>query len=150
MGGNGWLDVDSILRPGETRTAVGGNDLQLFVPAPAAWINANDRMHWRPKARLTKAWRMAAHIHARVNGLPQGMCRVQVTAYVMKPTARAYDAHNLMPTAKAVMDGLVDYGLIPDDTNAHLVGPDIREGGKGAPGLRIVIETLLPVVAETS
>jgi len=124
--------------------------LELFIPAPADWINANDRLHWRPKAKLTKAWRMAGHIHARVNVLPRGLGRVRITVHVVKPTARAYDAHNLMPTAKAVMDGFVDYGLIPDDTNKHLVGPDIREGGKGVPGLRIVIETLAPVVAETS
>jgi hypothetical protein len=116
--------------------------LELFIALPADWINANDRLHWRAKAKLTKAWRMAAHIHARVHGLPRGLGRIQVTMFVRKPTARAYDAHNLMPTAKAVMDGLVDYGLIPDDTNAYLVGPDIREGGKGAAGLRIVIETL--------
>lgn len=123
----------------------------MFIPLAADWINANDRLHWRPKARLTKAWRRAGHIHARVNGLPRGLHRIRVTVHVVKATARAYDAHNLMPTAKAVVDGFVDYGLVPDDTNAHLIGPDIREGGKGKPGLRIVVETLAPpVVAETS
>ena len=31
-----------------------------------------------------------------------------------------------MPTAKAVVDGLVDAGVLPDDDAKHLLGPDLR------------------------
>ena len=31
-----------------------------------------------------------------------------------------------MPALKALVDGLVDAGLLPDDSTAHLQGPDTR------------------------
>lgn len=112
----------------------------LVVPAPADFINLNQRLHWAPKARLTRAWRHATHIRARQAKLPKGLERVHITANVIKPSGRAYDVHNLLPTAKAAIDGLVDYGLIPDDTNTHLTGPDMRaRGGKGPAALVITI-----------
>lgn len=116
--------------------------LTLTIPTPADWINLNQRHHWAKKAKLTKAWRNAAHLHARSVGLPQGLGKVRVVATIHKATNRQYDAHNLIPTVKAVIDGLVDYGLIPDDTNTHLVGPDMRAGAKGAPRLEITIEEM--------
>ena len=36
------------------------------------------------------------------------------------------DLHNYMPTLKALVDGLVDAGLLPDDDARHLQGPDMR------------------------
>jgi hypothetical protein len=98
-------------------------------------------MHWRPKADLTKAWRGAAARHAKWSKAPKDLDHAHIMVEVVKATKQAYDAHNLMPTAKAVIDGLVDYGLIPDDTNAHLAGPDLRPGGKGEPALIITITT---------
>lgn len=103
------------------------------------FINLNQRMHWAQKAKLTKAWRTMADLQATVDGLPKGLDRVHIVAHITKPTARQYDVHNLMPTLKACVDGLVDYGLIPDDTNAHLIGPDLRQGGKGERGVTITI-----------
>lgn len=48
-----------------------------------------------------------------------------------KTNNRSYDAGNLAPTAKAIVDGLVtDYGLLPDDSNEHVIGPDMRPGEK--------------------
>lgn len=111
----------------------------ITVPAPCLLINLNSRMHWAQKAKLTKAWRTAAHVAARNADLPKGLDRIHILAHVIKPTNRAYDVHNLMPTLKAAIDGLADYGLIPDDTNAHLTGPDLRQGGKGELGVIITI-----------
>jgi hypothetical protein len=76
---------------------------------------------------------------AQVAKLPKNLDRVHIVAHIIKPTSRQYDVHNLMPTLKACVDGLVDYGLIPDDTNAHLTGPDLRQGGKGELGVIITI-----------
>jgi hypothetical protein len=76
---------------------------------------------------------------AQVAKLPKNLDRVHIVAHIIKPTARQYDVHNLMPTLKACVDGLVDYGLIPDDTNDHLTGPDLRQGGKGELGVIITI-----------
>lgn len=111
----------------------------ITVPAAVQFLNLNQRMHWAPKADLTKKWRNTAHIAATTAKLPKGLERVHITAHIIKPTARQYDVHNLMPTLKACVDGLVDYGLILDDTNNHLIGPDLRQGGKGPAAIILTI-----------
>jgi hypothetical protein len=111
----------------------------ITIPASIKWLNANQRMHWAPKAELTRAWRRNALLGAHLAELPKGLDRVHIVAHITKPTARQYDVHNLMPTLKACVDGLVDYGLIPDDTNNHLIGPDLRQGGKGPAAVIITI-----------
>ena len=111
----------------------------ITIPADLDWLNLNQRSHWAAKAKLTKAWRQAARMVAIFANLPKGLERVHIVAHITKPTARQYDVHNLMPTLKACVDGLVDYGLIPDDTNAHLIGPDLRQGGKGPAAVIITI-----------
>ena len=115
--------------------------LTLTIPAPAPFINLNQRMHWAPKAELTRKWRHAAHVAAHNAGLPTGLKRVRIVAHIHKTTNREYDAHNLMPTLKACVDGLVtDYGLTVDDTNRHVIGPDIRQGDKRAsPAITLTI-----------
>lgn len=114
---------------------------EFFIPQPTDWVNSNHRLHWAVRAKRTKAWRTAARYAA--HGLARHE-RVHVTVYVHKKTRRAYDAHNLVPTVKACIDGIVDAGLIPDDTNAHLVGPDMREGETrpDQPGLTIHVQPL--------
>ena len=105
--------------------------LTLTIPAPCQFVNLNQRLHWAAKAKLTRQWRDAAHVAAYNAGLPTGLERVRIVAHIHKTTNREYDAHNLMPTLKACVDGIVtDYGLTPDDTNRHVIGPDIRQGPK--------------------
>lgn len=114
----------------------------VTIPTIVEFINLNQRLHWAEKARLTRAWRNAAKQFATNADLPKGVGRVHITAHIIKSTSRQYDVHNLMPTLKACVDGLVDYGLIEDDTNDRLTGPDLRQGGKGTPGIRIEIREL--------
>ena len=95
-----------------------------------AWLNINDTRHWAPQAKLVKLWRNIGYYTAKVNHLPTGLHRVTIFAEIHKTDNRKYDAHNLMPTLKPIVDGLVDYGLIPDDNNTHLTGPFITEGEK--------------------
>ena len=72
-----------------------------------------------------------AHAAATNADLPKGLQRVHITVHVHKTNNRAYDVHNLYGTAKAAIDGLVsDYGLLPDDSNSYLTGPDMRHGEK--------------------
>lgn len=111
----------------------------VTVTSELPMLNLNQRMHWAKKAQLTKHWRRLAYVNAMAAALPTNLGRVHIVAHVTKPTNRQYDAHNLLPTLKAAIDGLVDYGLIPDDTNSHLVGPDLRQGGKGDAAIIITI-----------
>ena len=114
----------------------------LTVQSELPFLNLNQRMHWAKKAQLTKHWRRLAMVNAMAADLPRNLNRVHIIAHVTKPTNRQYDVHNLLPTLKAAIDGLVDYGLIPDDTNQHLVGPDLRQGDKGPAAVVITITEL--------
>ncbi|MES2211005.1 MAG: hypothetical protein V4515_12635 [Chloroflexota bacterium] len=100
----------------------------LVIPAPAPWLNANRGMHWAERAETVKIWRDAAHIHARAMKLPKALGRIHILATLHFTENRKRDAHNYYPTLKACVDGLVDYGLIADDNDDHLDGPDIRVG----------------------
>lgn len=93
----------------------------LDIPAPCDWISSNDRgKHWGRKADLTAQWRQAAGWRGRIAKLP-AMQRAEIEAWVVFPDARRRDPHNLMPTVKACLDGLVtDIGMLPDDDAKHL------------------------------
>lgn len=126
--------------PGANEGADGPHRLAQFtVNAPADWINLNQRLHWAKKAQLTKAWRLAAHDAAECAMLPQNLTKVHVTAYITKPTRRAFDVHNLIPTMKAVIDGLVDYGVVADDSTKYLTGPDMRVSDDTGPASITII-----------
>lgn len=114
----------------------------LTLPAGMDWINANERLHWAPKAKRTRYWRDKAAWIAKRAGIPH-MERAQVTIYVHKTHRRKFDAHNYYPTGKAIVDGLVDAGVFSDDDNAHVIGPDMREGEKR--DVRQLVVTIEPL-----
>lgn len=108
----------------------------LFITTPRdrkgrlAWLSMNQRLHWAPKAERVRQWRALARFTAQQAKLPTRLENVHITAHVHKTDRRSYDVHNLLPTMKAVIDGLVDYGLVDDDDNSRLTGPDMRHGEK--------------------
>lgn len=114
------------------------DQLTLTIPAPtglnrsgkmtALWLNTNDRSHWTRRARLARQWRTLALQYARLAKLPTGLEHAHITATIHKTRAGRWDAHNLLPTVKHAIDGLVDYGLLEDDDNTRLTGPDMRAG----------------------
>jgi hypothetical protein len=84
----------------------------LEFPFPCQHISANDRLHWRAKAPLTKAWResaKAAGLNAGWKNLPPSTVRFTFTGVLVR------DPHNMGPTEKACLDGLVDAGFWSDD-----------------------------------
>ena len=108
----------------------------IFIATPRdnkkrlAWLNMNQRLHWAVKAERTRQWRTLARFKAAQAKIPTGLDRVHIMAYVHRTDNRSFDAHNYLPTAKAIVDGLVDYRLIDDDDNSRLTGPDMRPGEK--------------------
>ncbi|WP_138443535.1 hypothetical protein [Sinomonas susongensis] len=115
--------------------------LVLDVPAPCDWINANHRPHPLAKARLTRQWREAGHA-AVPPGTQPFPGRVRVLAKIYKPRRGIYDPNNLNGTTKAILDGVVDAGLLPDDSFVYVDGPDHRHGGIGQPRVVFEIEEL--------
>ena len=89
-------------------------------------LNANQRQHWRPKAELTRFWRQLAA--ERFRGIPPVNGRVHVAVWISWPDQRRRDTSNWAPTGKACLDGIVDSGVLPDDNDRFVVGPDMRRG----------------------
>jgi len=83
-------------------------------------LTSNMRPHWAEKARKTRAIRDMAHVwarHYRPAKMPAATCAVEVKW----PDNRVRDTHNLQPTVKAALDGIIgDYGLLPSDSDQHL------------------------------
>lgn len=108
---------------------VAGQVIELDVPASGI-LTSNQRQHWAVKARHVKALRaMGASAWARADR--PTFDRVRLVVRVGYPDRRARDVHNLMPTVKALVDGMVHpygraRGLLPDDSDRFLVGPDLR------------------------
>ena len=103
--------------------------VDIPAPHPTQLMNANHRKHPMARARETKAWRSAAGWRIRAAKIPPLPGMVHITCHVHLPTARAYDAGNFYPTAKAAVDAATDVRVLPDgDDNAHVTGPDMRQG----------------------
>jgi len=103
-------------------------EYRLEIPAPTQWVSANDRSHWASKARLVKVWREAAAVHAKAAKLPHITEPVTITGWVHRTITRRADAHNRILTVKAVIDGLVDAGVLTDDSDKHVTAVTMRNG----------------------
>lgn len=121
--------------------------IELFVPQAAGWISANAREHWAPRAKKTRHWRHAAHIVARNHlttrrkqPLPTPV-DIQLAIHKAPGPNRRWDPPNIgAPTGKAIIDGLVDAGLIPDDDTRHVRYVAYTDGGRrDKPGVTITI-----------
>jgi crossover junction endodeoxyribonuclease RusA len=109
---------------------------RVELPPKTLLLNANDSMHWRKKADIVTSLRNVGRAMARAHRLPS-LERAHVL-YVIHPDTmkrnrtvqgkQRRDPGNWAPTAKAVIDGFVDYGVLPDDNSERLLGPDPRIG----------------------
>jgi len=90
-------------------------------------LNANQGLHWRTRSKRTKTIRNAAALMARSMGVPP-LQRAHIYGFYLPTDARRRDPANWAPSAKAAVDGLVDAGVLPDDDDKHLTGPDMRLG----------------------
>jgi crossover junction endodeoxyribonuclease RusA len=83
-------------------------------------LTSNQRLHWRPKADRTRAIRDMALVwcrYERATKMQAATCAVEVKW----GDRRQRDAHNLQPSIKAAIDGIVgDYGLLPGDDDRYL------------------------------
>lgn len=96
----------------------------------ANYLSANDRMHWAEKARRTKVLRQLGQL-AWVDAKSPHYERANLTVTITWPDRRKRDAHNAMPTIKALIDGMTHpvgspRGVLPDDSDDYLAGPDLR------------------------
>ncbi|MFC7330781.1 hypothetical protein [Marinactinospora rubrisoli] len=112
--------------PPETRTAV------IKLPV-LPLLNSNQRLHWAVRARRTKVIRETAALVTWSKRLAP-MSKVAITAVIHPKTSRRFDPHNLQPTVKAAIDGLVDAGLVADDDSSRVVSVAFIAGAKDPAG----------------
>lgn len=88
-------------------------------------LTANDKLHWARRASLTKQLRRWGYfLGCEGRGVERlHLARARVVFEVAYPDRRRRDRHNLAPTIKAMLDGLIDAGLLPDDADRYLDGP---------------------------
>lgn len=84
-------------------------------------LSSNQRLNRFDKARRTRVIREMALVwarHLRPAKMQAATLEVVVT---WPPLKRTRDCHNLQPSAKAAIDGVVgDYGLLPGDDDRYL------------------------------
>lgn len=124
-----------------TDTAEFATVLQFDYKRPP--VMANDRFsHWAVKARLVRDIRTATKLLA--HRLPElGRIRVSLV-WIVTDKRRRDGGENVTPTLKPMIDGLVDAGVVTDDTPdlVERVMPTIRYEQGGVARMELRIEKL--------
>jgi crossover junction endodeoxyribonuclease RusA len=103
---------------------------RLAIPNLAGWLSSNDDRAgklYHARRHTVAAWRAAGRDHAERGGLPP-LPAARVIAELCFRDHRRRDPSNYGDTAKAVLDGLVDAAVLPDDSSRYVLGPDMRLG----------------------
>lgn len=114
----------------------------LVATADLPTANGQRKEHYFAQARAAKALR----IRARKIGADLGRVETpaQLTVFVGKAHNGVWDLPNV--SEKAILDGLVDAGVLPDDSTRYLKRVIKEEGPrhevKGFVELRVVVETM--------
>lgn len=104
--------------------------------------NAERRGNRFERAALTKEWRAAFYLLAKQKQIP-AMRRVAITAEPWQAKGVLADTAACNPAVKAAIDGLVDAGVIPDDTSEHIARITFLPTRKGRDALVITIDEIL-------
>jgi len=92
---------------------------------------------------LKASLRLLAHHAAKRQRIPR-IDRAHILAVYQPPDNRRRDPANLYPSVKAVVDGIVDAGVLDDDSAAYLGGPDMRLGQLCHRGRLVLVITERP------
>ena len=102
----------------------------IELPAGTPILTANHRMHRMAAGARTKALRGVAFQLARAARLPE-LERAEILVRYLPPprlkrdrhplaSERIEDSENLQPTAKALVDGIVQAGVLPSDSRKYV------------------------------
>jgi crossover junction endodeoxyribonuclease RusA len=115
--------------------------LEFDYPKPP--LSLNYRLHRMKEAALTKQVRAATSWKARSAKIPP-MDRCEVSLVWFVRTHHRRDDENPVSTLKAMCDGLVDAGVVKDDTHAFMVKhmPEIVYLAAGDPYMALTVEAI--------
>lgn len=105
-------------------------EMRITLPDDLPPANMNVRSHWAVSARETRLWRETVGWMALAWRRERHVGRygrvVHVVLHATPPDRRRRDRHNLTPCLKAAVDGLIDAGVIADDTPEHVVSDRVE------------------------
>lgn len=104
----------------------------------ALWMTSNMRLHPLDKAARTKAIRGIGRYSVPRNVEPFDR-PVRLTAEICLPIRRRFDAPNAWPVVKALVDGMVDAGLLVDDSSGFVCEHSFREGAPVGRGQQYLV-----------
>lgn len=122
-------------------TADGKGQWALTLPYASPPLSLNRHMHHMKEAAERRQIKQDVGWLARAAKLPRGLHRVHVVLVWRPKQIRRRDSDNPSPTLKPAIDALVQYGLVVDDTVAHVSSSvEIRERAEeGKHGMWLVI-----------
>lgn len=109
---------------------------KIELPYRKPPLTANQRFgHWAQKSKIVAEVRRTANILARSHQVGPHE-RITVQLFYRPRDRRRRDPSNLMPSQKALLDGLVDARVVPDDCPPYVTEtiPKIMEPVKGEGG----------------
>jgi crossover junction endodeoxyribonuclease RusA len=93
----------------------------LLHPERPFTLNAERTWHHHKRAKIVRQWREAFAVLAAEAAIPGGIEAIEVEATpYLTPRGRTQDVAACMPAVKAAIDGLVDAGVIEDDSPKYL------------------------------
>ena len=106
-------------------------------------LSLNDRMHWRKKAGITRTIRAGVADDAG-RTVPACSAATVELHYVPRDKRRRDPDNLVVPLFKALCDGIVDAGIVPDDTPAYMVrSMPVIAAPDGDPRLLLTIREIL-------
>jgi crossover junction endodeoxyribonuclease RusA len=121
----------------------------LELPAGLRLLSLNDRHHWAVKGRITRDLRKAAFVMARNARIPHLQRAAIEVEYQPPLVTRRRDLDNVpAASGKPCIDGVVDAGVLSDDSSRYVEGI-LHRIGTPYPKGRIVlrITEVLPAAA---
>ena len=115
----------------------------IQLPYSTPPLTLNGRQHWATKATAIREVRGTVATLARVLRIPACQ-RIHVELHYVPRDSRRRDQDNIVATLKPCIDGLVDAGVIPDDSPQYVtwVPPVIDPADHNNPHLYLHIEEL--------
>ena len=96
------------------------------MPPGLELLNANERIHYKQRSKKTERLRTEAFRACGTHPMTFG--KVKITCIFRAPDNRRRDTANLYPSFKAILDGIVDAGVIHDDNDKYVMSFSLMRG----------------------
>lgn len=106
-------------------------DLRLVRwPKDHLSLNNYHKLHHHERNRRVQLWRQ---LGAKAAGNTPPLERARIEVWYRFPDNRRREVSNLQNLSKALVDGIVDAGVLPDDRDENVIGPDNRRDPVNGP-----------------